>query len=1198
MQLLKQGYRIVGIVSSDQSVAEWAKNNEIDFRLRADNIFDFLTQRSFDYLFSIANTSILPSKITGLPSKYAINYHDALLPAYAGLNATSWAIINQEERHGVTWHIMTDRVDSGEILKQAIVEIHKEETAFTLNGKCYEAAIDSFSEMITELRHEKHTLIKQDVAKRSYFSRSCNSGAGFLISWNRDAHEIDALVRGLNFGPYPNPLGAGKFFINNSAIIVSQTKVTDSLSTLPPGTVAEIKGDVISVATASYNIELHKLMTPKGQSLSIADFVTQFALHKGYQFKEIASDKLRQLADFDAIISKNEAFWIDRLSKLQPLELSHINYTNLKQESNSFKTAKIFVPDGKPEYLSEWTKSDFILTAFITYLAKVGENSTFDIGIKAADAEKSSTNFKTLFSSHIPCRIVVDKEKKVKDVFPDIKKQIESARHYKTYLHDVFSRYPKISQLEKINLLIVVEKKECLNNGELIKNCDLTFTVQEDGRECEFLYNTVSLSKDAVSEMADQFLVFMKNIIDQDEVPIARLPLLSDEAYQKILTGWNNTQSAYPDSTCLHQLFEIQVDKTPDAIAVVFENRQMTYRELNEKANQVAHYLQTLDVGPEILVGLCVDRSLDMLIGLLGILKAGGAYLPLDPTYPSARLSFMLEDAGVGVLLTQQKWLDKLSDMSAGTLVCLDSQWKTIAQKSKNNLENKLNSDNLIYVIYTSGSTGRPKGVQITHRALVNFLYAMRQSVGLSKEDILLAVTTLSFDIAGLELYLPLITGAQIILATRETAVDGVQLLDKITSSKATVMQATPATWQMLINVGWQRTPCLKILCGGEALSCTLSEQLTERGESVWNLYGPTETTVWSSVYQVNTREKIKNDRDTSELIGRPLANTQLYILDQSLQPTPVGIPGELHIGGDGLARGYLNRPELTEEKFIANHFSKNPDSRLYKTGDLVRYHPDGNIEYITRIDHQVKIRGFRIEIGEIEAQLRKQEAVQEAVVVDREYPLGSQSLIAYVVPKKVQSADITNELLLNHLRELLPDYMVPSLVIMVDAMPLTPNGKIDRRNLPLPEMNNPIDFNQEKLAISSDFSTEQTLTAIWCNLLGRQQIGIDEKFFEIGGNSLLATQVISQIRDVFSVLLPVSKLFESSTIAKLTLVLDSIISQKKSADEYTDSNYFFENQIDTVSEEQESDVNTLEMLKQLANNEIEEDEVVKAFRS
>ncbi|MCI5116360.1 MAG: amino acid adenylation domain-containing protein [Candidatus Electrothrix sp. LOE1_4_5] len=1198
MQLLKQEYRIVGIVSSDQSVAEWAKDNEIDFQLRTDNILEFLTQQSFDYLFSIANISILPSEIIRLPSRYAINYHDALLPAYAGLNATSWAIINQEKRHGVTWHIMADKVDSGEVLKQAVVEIYKEETAFTLNGKCYEAAIDSFSEMIRELRHEKHTLIKQDVTKRSYFSRSCNSGAGFLISWNRDAHEIDALIRGLDFGPYPNPLGAAKFFINNSAIIVSQTKVTNSLSTLPPGTVAEIQGDVIRVATASYNIELHKLMTIKGQSLSVTDFVTQFALHEGTRFEEVASDELGQLADFDAIISKHEAFWIDRLSNLQPLELPYIDYTHLKKETNSFKTEKILVPNGHPLYLSEWTKSDFILTAFIAYLAKIGENSTFDIEIKATDAEKKSTNFKTLFSSHIPCRIKVDKGKKVKDVFLDIQKQIESSRQYKTYLHDVFSRYPEFSHLKKRNLLVAIEKKECLNNFELIKNCDLTFTVQEDGRECEFLYNTESLSKDAVSEMADQFVVFIKNIIDQDEVPIARLSLLSDEAYQKILTDWNNTQSAYPDSTCLHQLFEIQVDKTPDAVAVVFENQQMTYRELNEKANQVAHYLQTLDVGTEILVGLCIDRSLDMLIGLLGILKAGGAYLPLDPTYPSARLSFMLEDAGVGVLLTQQKWLDKLSDMSAGTLTCLDSQWKTIAQESKNNLEKKLNSDNLIYVIYTSGSTGRPKGVQITHRALVNFLYAMRQSVGLSKEDILLAVTTLSFDIAGLELYLPLITGAQIILASRETAVDGVQLLDKITSSKATVMQATPATWQMLINVGWQKTPYLKILCGGEALSCTLAEQLTERGESVWNLYGPTETTVWSSVYQVNTRKKIKNDRDNSELIGRPLANTQLYILDQFLQPTPIGIPGELHIGGDGLARGYLNRPELTAEKFIANHFSKNPDSRLYKTGDLVRYRPDGNIEYITRIDHQVKIRGFRIEIGEIEAQLRKHEAVQEAVVVDREYPLGSQSLIAYVVPTKTQSTDITDELLLNHLRELLPDYMVPSLVIMVDAMPLTPNGKIDRRNLPLPEMNNSIDFNQAPLAISSDFSTEQTLTAIWCNVLGRQQIDADEKFFEIGGNSLLATQVITQIRDVFSLLLPVSKLFESSTIAQLTLVLDSIVSQKKSADEYTGSNYVSGNQIDRVSEEQEGDRDTLEMLKKLANNEIEEDEVVKAFRS
>jgi amino acid adenylation domain-containing protein len=574
-----------------------------------------------------------------------------------------------------------------------------------------------------------------------------------------------------------------------------------------------------------------------------------------------------------------------------------------------------------------------------------------------------------------------------------------------------------------------------------------------------------------------------------------------------------------------------------------------------------------------------------MLIGLLGILKAGGAYLPLDPAYPTARITYMLEDANVRVLLTEQKWVNKLTaEMKAPTCVCIDKDWQTITQHSTKNPVTPVTPENLMYVIYTSGSTGQPKGVQIIHRALVNFLYAIRRSVGLTPQDKLLAITTLSFDIATLELYLPLITGAQIILASRETALDALQLLDKINALKPTIMQATPATWQLLINVSWQKTPHLKILCGGEALPCSLAKQLLERGNTVWNLYGPTETTVWSSVYQVKHPEKIEERHKTVESIGRPLANTQLYILDKYLQPTPTGVPGELYIGGHGLARGYLNRPELTSEKFIPNPFDKQPDSRLYRTGDLVRYCQDGNIEYISRIDHQVKIRGFRIEIGEIESLLRKHVAVSESVVVSREYPPGNQNLIAYVVLKE---AGVSNEQLLDHLREMLPEYMIPALLIILDAMPLTPNGKIDRNSLPLPEAVNTAYFNQITPIASSDLSTEQMLTAIWSHLLRREKIGLHEKFFEIGGNSLLATEVILKIRDFFSIQLPVSKLFESSTIAKLTHVIDNMIEQKKN----NDLGMFDRNQNNngTVSQEDEQ---LLAMLKGLAQDELDIDDV------
>ncbi|MGK7876876.1 MAG: amino acid adenylation domain-containing protein [Xenococcaceae cyanobacterium] len=463
------------------------------------------------------------------------------------------------------------------------------------------------------------------------------------------------------------------------------------------------------------------------------------------------------------------------------------------------------------------------------------------------------------------------------------------------------------------------------------------------------------------------------------------------------MAGESPMQPDYLSNKCIHQLFESQVERTPDDIAVIFEEQQLTYRELNRRANQLGHYLQALQVGPEVLVGICMKRSLEMVIGLLGILKAGGAYVPLDPAYPQERLAFMIENSQLPVLLTERDQLARLPHHRT-EVVCLDTDWETIARHSEENPDSGVAPDNLAYTIYTSGSTGKPKGVQILHRAVVNFLTSMSQAPGLTNQDVLLAVTTISFDIAALELYLPIAVGARVVLVSREVASDAAQLSKVLAESGATVMQATPATWRMLLAAGWQGNQQLKILCGGEAMTRDLANQLQERSASVWNMYGPTETTIWSAVYRVEFG-------NNSVSIGRPIGNTQIYLVDPDrrqrndpIKPVPVGESGELLIGGVGLARGYLNRPELNDEKFIPDPFSKEPGARLYRTGDLARYLPDGNIEFIGRVDHQVKIRGFRIELGEVEAVLSQHPAVREAVVVAREDIPGDKRLVAYLV--------------------------------------------------------------------------------------------------------------------------------------------------------------------------------------------------------
>ncbi len=465
----------------------------------------------------------------------------------------------------------------------------------------------------------------------------------------------------------------------------------------------------------------------------------------------------------------------------------------------------------------------------------------------------------------------------------------------------------------------------------------------------------------------------------------------------QLLVEWNDTQTDYPADKCIHHLFEEQVERSPDAIAAVFGEEQLTYRELNQRANQLAHHLQTLSVGPEVLVGICVERSLEMVVGLLGILKAGGAYVPLDPHYPPERLAMMLTDAQPAVLLSQSHLLDTLPNTSA-TIITLDKDWATYQPLT--NPTSTIKSDNLAYVIYTSGSTGRPKGVQIIHRALTNFLTSMQERPGLTRHDVLVAVTTLSFDIAALEIYLPLIVGAKLIIATQDSVADGSRLQSLLHEHQVTVMQATPTTWRLLLLTGWQNETRIKILCGGEVLPNELAKQLVARSDSVWNLYGPTETTIWSTVYQVKdvTHQPIP--------IGKAIPNTSLYVLNRHLEPVPVGMAGDLYIGGAGVARGYLNRPEETAEKFIPNPFGQ---GRLYKTGDLARWLPDGNLEFSGRIDDQVKRRGFRIELGEIEAVLNQHRMVEQSLVALKERGAGDKQLVAYIQPTP-QNVDTTGE--------------------------------------------------------------------------------------------------------------------------------------------------------------------------------------------
>ena len=579
---------------------------------------------------------------------------------------------------------------------------------------------------------------------------------------------------------------------------------------------------------------------------------------------------------------------------------------------------------------------------------------------------------------------------------------------------------------------------------------------------------------------------------------IARTPTqkLSDigfltPAERDRVAGWNAaTVRQFDLDVCVHHQIEAQAERTPDAPAIRHDDRSLTYAELNGRANEMAARLRASGVGIESRVGLYLGRSTELLVAVLGVLKAGGTYVPLDPSYPKDRIGYMVEDAGVAAIVTERALLGELPQHAAA-VVCVDDPQPAGAHE---NPRLRLGAANAAYMIYTSGSTGRPKGVQVPHGALVNFLSSMRERPGLTASDRLLAVTTLSFDIAGLELFLPLTTGAEIVLAGREVAADGPRLVALAASSNATAMQATPATWRLLLDAGWS-AGAMKMLCGGEALPRDLAARLTQNGATLWNLYGPTETTIWSTAQEVTIA-------GGAESIGRPIANTQIHVLDPQLKPVAVGFAGELFIAGSGVARGYWNRPELTADRFVPDPFSRVPGARMYRTGDGARYLPDGRIEYLGRLDHQVKVRGFRIELGEIEAVLAECAGVRQAVALVREDVPGDPRIVAYI--ENDPATPVVVSALRAQAAERLPRYMHPSFYVTLDALPLTPNGKVDRGSLPAPDGARP----SADAYVAPQSETQAKIAKVWSEILRVDRVGLTDNFFDLGGHSLLLMRV------------------------------------------------------------------------------------------
>lgn len=693
---------------------------------------------------------------------------------------------------------------------------------------------------------------------------------------------------------------------------------------------------------------------------------------------------------------------------------------------------------------------------------------------------------------------------------------LQAAFFYQNFFHstsyrEIFSQHKDLFSVDLV--------REIHQEGEY----PLVFELWEEDNDCTLnvKYNADLFDSEMVESMASQYFNLLEAMLANPSLPIGKYSLITRQERDELLVNWNATEKPYPNLP-VHELFEQQARATPDARAVVCGQHVLTYRELNERATILARHLHALGVGPNLAVGICLERSLDMVVGLLAILKAQGAYVPMDPSYPEKQLQYILESSKAKIVITHSGFNKKFDSATKESLhmLFLDDGWeKSMQERSDSPLAQATLSD-LAYLIYTSGSTGKPKGVMISHKGLTNFLYSMAQRPGLTSKDRLLAITTYNFDISTLEIFLPLIMGAECLLCKEGVVKDPDKLKAEIGRLKPTVMQATPATWNMLFRSGWKNEERLKILCGGEALSEDLKRYFIDSQSEAWNLFGPTETTVWSTVSEIRKERPIT--------IGQPIANTQVYILDKQLEPVGVAIPGELYIGGEGVARGYWNDPELTEKKFIDSPFKAK--TKLFKTGDSARFLKNGQIEYLGRLDHQVKIRGFRIELGAIDSRMRELPWIVESVTVVKE-DFENKKLVTYYVAHQSVSSQELRAKLQTHL----PDYMVPAHLIRLEELPLTPNGKIDRK-----ELENRAITMKEAGGFSSNL-IEQRLLSLWQEILHVEGIGIETGFFDVGGNSLLAVKLVEKIKSTFSCPFSITDLFTYPSIRSMSTYLNEI---------------------------------------------------------
>ncbi|MBX9703372.1 MAG: amino acid adenylation domain-containing protein [Silvanigrellaceae bacterium] len=1143
--ILARNHELLGLISPSEKIKKWCTTNSIPY---IENVKQFEKKhggKKFDFLFSIVNSEILSKKLLNLPRYYAINYHNSPLPKYAGLYATTWAILNGEKQHAISWHIMDEMVDAGDILKQPSFPIDDFETALSLNLKCYEQAVDSFSELVDELAANTTIPVKQNLSCRSYYGLKDKMTNFGFISWDKSSDDIDRLCRSLTFGNYSNQLVVPKIMINGEIFVVKSHKKLNISSGMKPGRIVSISNRCIQVATETFDIVILKLTDLNGKNCEIQSLINLFNLAVNSQLDRIESEFLEKLSNSPAKKPKMEKFWVNKFLQCAQEDISFLSkLPKLEKTVDSFyggkKTTKI--PHKSLEKLKGLSNEyhplkNILLTAVLIYLYRLNNYKNLSIEFSHIELRTDISELGKFLSDHLPLTTNFDSNMTFIEALQFISNENTHLLENKTYSKDIFIRYPELKASPgKIEVNITFTNSKKITSFSEDKKINI-YISEEYGWfyfHSKANYKSHSKSYAFFENMNRHFLTLLNDIARNPDKKIYMLSIIGKKEKNDLMVAWNNTNCKYDYKKLIHQYFEEQVTKTPDLIATIFKRKLITYEELNQKANKLAHYLRSQGIKQNNLIGISLDRSLEMVICILGILKSGAAYLPLDPNYPHERISYMLNDSQSSLLIMDEESIKKKPHGYNGKIVEINS---VLDLKNLPNENPKIVSkpSNLAYVIYTSGTTGKPKGVAIPHRAICNHMVWMQKEYAFQDTDIFLQKTPFSFDASVWEFFMPLLVGGNLVIAPNDAHASPIKMIRLIKENQVSVLQLVPSMLKELISThGFDSCKSLKhIFCGGEALLPRTINDFFKHNLSdvkLHNLYGPTEATI-DAVTLTCTAKDAKTDVSR---IGKPIMNTKVYVLDDEMQPVPIGITGELYISGDGLARGYLHNPELTKQKFLSNPFSNNKNNRLYKTGDLVKWQSDGNIEYVGRCDGQVKVRGFRIETNEIESHLEKIPLIHQNIVIPEKNPDGSMSLSAYIVLEK--NSQITATDIRSALKKKIPEYMIPARFFVVNKLLITPNGKIDRKNLPIP---------CRQLSSGSDYvvpnnDIEKSLKNIWCSVLKIENLGIYDDFFELGGNSLSAMKIILLIKDQFSVNLSIRKLFEFPTIYSLAREIDN----------------------------------------------------------